>query len=173
MRNWLVVGNERGDKRVGGSGGRIPKRFRDVRCVEGLREKRGHRNTRGGREQTKPKINALHLLGQFAPSVGPRPALYTSGVDLFQGGVLAARSLSLSLSLSLSVFCNSHPWEDSPADRSPPRSPGNRGTIRLAEIDGHVEDVGKAVDVAIVRKIYGKFNSFDELLWVKSYVWRY
>ena len=28
------------------------------------------RNTRGGLEQTKPKINALHLLGQFAPSVG-------------------------------------------------------------------------------------------------------
>lgn len=65
-----------------------------MRRVEGLREERGHRNTRGGREQTKPKINALHLLGQFAPSVGPRPALYTSGVDLFQGGVLAGRSLS-------------------------------------------------------------------------------
>lgn len=60
-------------------------RFWDVRRVGGL-EKCGHRNARGGREQTKPKINALHLLGQFVPSVGRRTWVYLPSprVDLFQ-----------------------------------------------------------------------------------------
>jgi hypothetical protein len=44
---------------------------------EEVYEKCSHRNTRGGRDQTKPKINVLHLLGQFAPSVGYRTG-YTS-----------------------------------------------------------------------------------------------
>lgn len=63
---------------------------------EKVYEKCGHRNTRGGRDQTKPKINVLHLLGQFAPSVGCR-TVYTPvrEVDLFHGHSRGDLSLSL------------------------------------------------------------------------------
>ena len=55
-------------------------------CTRG--EERGTANARERereREETKPKINALHLLGQFAPSVGPACLLLPSPrLDLFR-----------------------------------------------------------------------------------------
>jgi len=63
---------------------------------EKVYEKCGHRNTRGGRDQTKPKINVLHLLGQFAPSVGCRTVYTSSSGGRFVLRALAERSLALS-----------------------------------------------------------------------------
>lgn len=72
------------------------------RCAEREREgyeKCGYRNTRGGRDQTKPKINVLHLLGQFAPSVGCRTGYTSSSGGRFVLRALAGKSLCLSPSL--------------------------------------------------------------------------
>ena len=75
------------------------RRSSDVRHVgaekEKVYEKCGHRNTRGGRDQTKPKINVLHLLGQFAPSVGCRTVYTSSCRGRFVPRALAGRSLAL------------------------------------------------------------------------------
>lgn len=80
LRSKLVWSGEGCEKRESTWDAKA-RRSSDVRLVraekEKVYEKCGHRNTRGGRDQTKPKINVLHLLGQFAPSVGCRTG-YTS-----------------------------------------------------------------------------------------------
>lgn len=108
------------------------RRSSDMRHVgaekEKVYEKCGHRNTRGGRDQTKPKINVLHLLGQFAPSVGCRTGYTSSSGGRFVP--FAERTLSLSISLTVCLSF-SHPWRITRKENSESEWKKIRGMIKL------------------------------------------